>query len=222
MAKIFEKKVIIGSVFGMVTTALGIIAIFFPSVFNLEKSKFSEPIDITINSNKDLEDLADKVIKKIINEEKIFKMRVQFCYLKDINRKAIKKIYPNKTYDNAWIEDFFSSTDDGEGKFIRIGQARITYNIDGGGKQASQQYSDWYSKNYAKSEGDEQTFKTIEIKGKAPIKYYGEPGIGGCNDSSSSYVLDEYFLPLSASGDNEYVVMELEYIPKSQVQLMNY
>lgn len=39
---IFEKKVIIGSITSFVFTAIGIIAIFFPDLFNLQKDKIKE------------------------------------------------------------------------------------------------------------------------------------------------------------------------------------
>lgn len=39
---IFEKKVIIGSIAGFVASAVGVVAVFFPSVFNLEKKSITE------------------------------------------------------------------------------------------------------------------------------------------------------------------------------------
>lgn len=218
MAKIFEKKVIIGSVFGMLTTAIGIIAVFFPSAFNLEKSKFSEEIDITINSNHDLEILSQKVSNKNMNNDKIFRMRVQFCYLKDMDQKRLEQAYPEKKFEERWLEDLYSSTEDGEGRYIRIGTARVSY----GSEEGAAKFTKWYFKNYAEKNGDEMTYKVINIKGKPPIHYYGEPGIGGCEESGSSYVLDEYFIPLENSGDIDYLNMTIEYVPKSQIKLMNY
>lgn len=36
---IFEKKVIIGSVVSFIATAVGIVAVFFPDLLNLQKEK---------------------------------------------------------------------------------------------------------------------------------------------------------------------------------------
>ncbi|WP_267524550.1 hypothetical protein [Campylobacter sp. MG1] len=72
----FEKKVILGSIGGFITTALGIIAVFFPSVFNLEK-KTMEEINIFIKSQADVDNLR-KAIEK--NQGKVVKLNVTYCY----------------------------------------------------------------------------------------------------------------------------------------------
>lgn len=72
----FEKKVILGSIGGFITTALGIIAVFFPSVFNLEK-KTMEEINIFIKSQADVDNLR-KAIEK--NQGKVVKLDVTYCY----------------------------------------------------------------------------------------------------------------------------------------------
>ncbi|MBZ7983237.1 hypothetical protein [Campylobacter sp. RM12647] len=80
----FEKKVILGSIGGFITTALGIIAVFFPSVFNLEK-KTMEEINIFIKSQADVDNLR-KAIEK--NRGKLVKLDVTYCY---DTEKAIEK-----------------------------------------------------------------------------------------------------------------------------------
>lgn len=72
----FEKKVILGSVGGFIATALGIIAVFFPSLFNLEK-KTMEEINIFIKSQSDIDKLK-KAIEK--NSEKLVKLDISYCY----------------------------------------------------------------------------------------------------------------------------------------------
>lgn len=42
MARIFQSRIIIGSVVGFIATAIGVIAVFFPSLFNLETKKIAE------------------------------------------------------------------------------------------------------------------------------------------------------------------------------------
>lgn len=42
MARVFQPKIIIGSVVGFIATAIGVIAVFFPSLFNMETKKIAE------------------------------------------------------------------------------------------------------------------------------------------------------------------------------------
>lgn len=72
----FEKKVILGSIGGFIATALGIIAVFFPSLFNLEK-KTMEEINIFIKSQSDIDKLRSAIEK---NRGKLVKLDVTYCY----------------------------------------------------------------------------------------------------------------------------------------------
>lgn len=51
MAGIFRPRIIIGSVVGFIATAIGVIAVFFPSLFNLEQQKIVEYTSILTNEN---------------------------------------------------------------------------------------------------------------------------------------------------------------------------
>lgn len=42
MSIVFKPKIIIGSVIGIIASAIGVIAVFFPSLFNLETKKIAE------------------------------------------------------------------------------------------------------------------------------------------------------------------------------------
>lgn len=101
MAKNFEKKIIIGSVFGIIATVIGTIAIFFPSLLDLEKEEMSEPVAITITTNKDLEALYKIISSKNFEEPQIFKLDINFCRMQDIPYSV----------DN-WSDDILIQEDD--------------------------------------------------------------------------------------------------------------
>lgn len=63
MAIKFEKKVIIGSLFSFLATAVGIIAVFFPDLLNLQKEKM-ETFTMDIKKNEDVKKLNDFLEKK--------------------------------------------------------------------------------------------------------------------------------------------------------------
>ena len=52
MSIVFQPKIIIGSVIGVIASAIGIIAVFFPSLFNLETKKIAEYTN-NLNTEKD-------------------------------------------------------------------------------------------------------------------------------------------------------------------------
>ena len=69
---IFEKKVIIGSVAGFIASAVGLIAVFFPSVFNLEKQSIKK-YSIELKTQKDSKELYD-ILKN--NSGKIIELEI--------------------------------------------------------------------------------------------------------------------------------------------------
>lgn len=54
----FQPKIILGSVIGFVATAIGVIAVFFPSLFNLEQKKIAN-YSYTLNSLSDANKFID-------------------------------------------------------------------------------------------------------------------------------------------------------------------
>ena len=56
IGRFFVKKIFIGSIVSFVVGVIGVFAIFFPSLFNLEKKKIQE-FSITIKSQKDANEL---------------------------------------------------------------------------------------------------------------------------------------------------------------------
>lgn len=73
---IFEKKVIIGSVAGFVASAVGLIAVFFPSVFNLEKKSIAEKA-MFIRTKQDMDKLWEFLSK---NANKPVKLDIGYCF----------------------------------------------------------------------------------------------------------------------------------------------
>lgn len=76
MAIKFEKKVIIGSLFSFLATAVGIIAIFFPDLLNLQKEKI-EKLTLDVFTHKEAKQLRDFLVKRS-EDEKIFELDLLF------------------------------------------------------------------------------------------------------------------------------------------------
>lgn len=72
---VFQKKIIIGSVLGFIVSAIGVVAVFFPSVFNLEKQKIEEKT-IFLHTQKSEEELYEWLIKK---QDSIIKLALFHC-----------------------------------------------------------------------------------------------------------------------------------------------
>lgn len=74
--KIFQPKVIIGSVMSFVIAVVGVIAVFFPSLFNLEKKGMSEGkflLSDDIKVHKELWDFLDN------NQGKVVQLEIAYC-----------------------------------------------------------------------------------------------------------------------------------------------
>ncbi len=100
MSKIFQPKVIIGSVLGFIASAIGLIAVFFPSVFNQETKKIDD-IVLSVNSENDAKKLYD-TLKSHAN--KIVRLDITY----DAN---------NCMYDiTSGINLIFTDTTDGDDK----------------------------------------------------------------------------------------------------------
>lgn len=102
MAKIFEKKIIIGSVFGILTTILGTTAIFFPDLFNLQKNRIKEytcelkNYNDAVNLFEFLDKNKDKIVTLTINyrEENVYGERMERT---------------RTPYDSEWFDKFLEN-----------------------------------------------------------------------------------------------------------------
>lgn len=70
----FEKKIIIGSITSFIITAVGIIAIFFPDLFNLQKDKVIS-LTMDINTQEDVSKFQNFLLQRA-KDGKIFKLDV--------------------------------------------------------------------------------------------------------------------------------------------------
>lgn len=74
MAIKFEKKVIIGSLFSFLATVVGIIAVFFPDLLNLQKEKV-EKLTLDIFTYQDAQKL-NEFLSKRAEDEKLFELDI--------------------------------------------------------------------------------------------------------------------------------------------------
>lgn len=74
---IFQKKIIIGSVMSFIATAVGVIAVFFPDLLNLQKKKM-ESLELTIHSKEQF-DIFSKFISEREKDKKIFQLNLEIC-----------------------------------------------------------------------------------------------------------------------------------------------
>lgn len=86
MAIKFEKKVIIGSLFSFLATAVGIIAVFFPDLLNLQKEKI-EKLTLDIFTAQDAKKLDDFLSKRA-EDEKFFELDIIYS-MDDYEGKSI-------------------------------------------------------------------------------------------------------------------------------------
>lgn len=98
IGRFFVKKIFIGSIVSFVVGAIGVTAIFFPSLFNLEKKKIQE-FSITIKSQKDANELYN-FLKT--NKNKIVSLDIKYSPKKI---QASNYVDPNRKEDNP--NDFY-------------------------------------------------------------------------------------------------------------------
>ncbi|MGX2970102.1 hypothetical protein ACWIVY_08790 [Ursidibacter sp. B-7004-1] len=85
---IFQKKIIIGSIMSFIATAVGIVAVFFPDLLNLQKEKMKK-LDIFISSLDD-----SKKLEKFLydNSGKIVELKVAYCLENADDSPALVKV----------------------------------------------------------------------------------------------------------------------------------
>lgn len=84
---IFQKKIIIGSIMSFIATAIGIIAVFFPDLLNMQKEKI-EKMQTDIITNEQLISLDDFLLKRI-KDGKIFELDILIS--EELKRKYINE-----------------------------------------------------------------------------------------------------------------------------------
>lgn len=84
---IFQKKIIIGSIMSFVATAVGVIAVFFPDLFNMQKKKM-EALSIELNNQKDF-GILSQFLEKRVEDRKLFKLEIALCDGKNLANEGI-------------------------------------------------------------------------------------------------------------------------------------
>ena len=74
---IFQKKIIIGSIFSIIATVLGVVAVFFPDLLNLQKSKIEKEV-VTLSTLKDAENFSEW-LKNHKQGTEIFELDLVVC-----------------------------------------------------------------------------------------------------------------------------------------------
>ena len=81
--KIFQPKVIIGSILGFVSAAVGVVAVFFPSLLNLERErmpKYEVAMDYERELNREYYDKFIEFLEERIKDKKVFELNLQYTY----------------------------------------------------------------------------------------------------------------------------------------------
>lgn len=99
--KIFQPKVIIGSITSFVVAAVGIVAVFFPSLLNLEKKSIAEKA-IFLRSQDSLKELEEFLLK---NVNRPVRLAIGYCHLPSrvqvSNKSGNKRSY-------SWLEQNYN------------------------------------------------------------------------------------------------------------------
>lgn len=101
---IFQKKIIIGSIMSFIATAIGIIAVFFPDLLNMQKEKI-EKLRMDIVTNEKLMSF-DEFLSKRVEDGKVFELDVLIAPSLDsvhINEGRYKS--PTRSYTPDEISD---------------------------------------------------------------------------------------------------------------------
>lgn len=108
----FQPKIIIGSVVGFIATAIGVIAVFFPSLFNLEKKEIAYYKETLVNVD-DFKKLVDFLYN---HQEEIVNLNLTYF---ENSRVEYKSDWSNHTYSFSKVP-LNESTEGGDGNGIDL------------------------------------------------------------------------------------------------------
>ena len=107
--KIFQPKVIIGSITSFIVAAVGIIAVFFPSVFNLEKSSMGEGQFLLSDDESTHKKLWEFLGE---NQGKVVQLEIAYCAdFEKMSFMAVEKPKENWWYDGGGEKLEFKAID---------------------------------------------------------------------------------------------------------------
>lgn len=117
----FEKKVIVGSITSFIITAVGIVAVFFPDLLNLQKEKILS-LTVDLDTQKDIEKF-ENFLNARVKDNKIFKLDVCLPDFLWVDNKWLGEGYfpdGRKPRDNQAKNISFSGTPTGYGMRVCI------------------------------------------------------------------------------------------------------
>ncbi|MGX3013969.1 hypothetical protein ACWIVY_08795 [Ursidibacter sp. B-7004-1] len=99
---IFQKKIIIGSIMSFIATGVGVIAVFFPDLLNLQKKKM-ETIDIAVEDINSFEKVSS-FLKECALDKKLFQLNLEACS----NIHSDSEIQENQGLVFGKMDDYFN------------------------------------------------------------------------------------------------------------------
>lgn len=232
MRKFFEKKIIIGSVLGFFATAIGIIALFFPSLFNLEKEKMSPPVAKVVNRNEDLVKLFYILEQKDFEKQEIFKLDIALCRMQDVpmdDEEWYKSIlHEEKNSLTILYGDYrpkSKSTKPTPDEYYKNNSYEISYR-----REMEANTRKDFGENTLSREGEEYLAQEdvrfwagmIVLEGAIRQKYV-PPNAGKACGEDEGILINGYFMPIEEysphAGED---VIVLKNVPDEQLKVKNY
>lgn len=136
MASIFRPRIIIGSLIGFIATAISIIAVFFPSLFNLETKKM-DSFDIYINNCEGANELFSFLSS---HEDAIVMLNIKYTEPEFFSNKILKNIDSDSKYEekqNIYAPFEYEWEIGGDGKSASIFGDNRLFNLESDAKIGS-------------------------------------------------------------------------------------
>lgn len=220
----FEKKVIIGSITSFIITAVGIVAVFFPDLLNLQKEKI-ERYEATISNKKEAIEFSN-FLEKISKKEKLFYLDVAFCIPYGINpvTREEEELY--------WVDNYYNANTffDGENETFVFTVKKSDYEPEDAETCKTDDFnnpeyfsqcgqSEYYFKNIKETENYHDM-----LRGQIYTIYKGKEG-NKCYDifeMPDRKVINGYFIPNGDSFYKNSTAYSFEPIDKKEIKLKSY
>ena len=212
----FEKKVIIGSLSSFLVAAVGFIAVFFPSLFNLEKQNVKE-LRLFLKDEKNFKALLDFLDK---HKQKIVKLDITYCtsqnYPEARSMDENSKLYPVAEEYGTQIELSYDGLNYyGNDERYMIDSGTLTGSLDNEGLQIikfdssnmGQKY-EWYARR-TEYEDKKKFPEEVKVCGKSQDDYF------------FGYISGTFFVRTAEKG-HAGKGYQLEAVDRREFELKNY
>lgn len=219
----FQPKIIIGSVVGFIATAIGVIAVFFPSLFNLETKKINNfSIEITsCESAKKLFDFLksheDEIVSLNISyiEPEVFSNEYNVNFIKGSKDENTKNIYKN--FDREWLEDTEgrSASLFGEDNLFNVVSDSKIYSYESQFVRDNGGFGFWCKNYNQKNDKDLDFTYQIAIPYKSngnTLYYWGDKGENAGNHNDKKMYLEGIFFVNKLVNESQYAKEEKYYM----------